>query len=80
MDHLIASLPSGFRVHSPLSAEQRSHIVCLQAATPEKTAEVFKRLREKKIWLSLRGDRLRVAPHVYNSTDDVNRLIDGLKG
>jgi selenocysteine lyase/cysteine desulfurase len=36
-------------------------------------------LRDEKVFVSVRGDSLRVTPHVYNSAADVDRLIDALK-
>jgi selenocysteine lyase/cysteine desulfurase len=35
-------------------------------------------LAEQRIYVSLRGDSVRVAPHVYNTTDDCDRLLDAL--
>lgn len=36
-------------------------------------------LAEKKIFISIRGDSIRVAPHIYNDTADVDRLFDVLE-
>jgi selenocysteine lyase/cysteine desulfurase len=33
-------------------------------------------LRERKLFVSIRGDAIRVAPHLYNSVEDVDRLFD----
>jgi selenocysteine lyase/cysteine desulfurase len=74
-DRLLASLPRGFEPASPLDADARSHIVCLRARTPQETEAAFERLRAAKVWTSLRGERIRVAPHLYSAPDDVARLV-----
>ncbi|HVF05833.1 MAG TPA: aminotransferase class V-fold PLP-dependent enzyme [Frankiaceae bacterium] len=37
-------------------------------------------LAEQRIYVSIRGDSVRVAPHVYNTTADCDRLLDALGG
>lgn len=37
------------------------------------------RLAEARVLVSVRGDAIRVAPHVYNSEDDVSRLLSVLR-
>ena len=36
-------------------------------------------LRDRKIFVSLRGSALRVSPHLYNNEDDVEALVEALK-
>jgi selenocysteine lyase/cysteine desulfurase len=36
-------------------------------------------LRERKIFVSIRGDAIRVAPHLYNSAEDVDRLFSAMR-
>jgi selenocysteine lyase/cysteine desulfurase len=38
------------------------------------------RLAEERIHVSVRGDSIRVAPHVYNTEADCDRLLTALKG
>ncbi|HEY6100576.1 MAG TPA: aminotransferase class V-fold PLP-dependent enzyme, partial [Anaeromyxobacter sp.] len=64
-DRAASGLPPGFSIASPVDAAQRSHILCLRAAAPAATAEAFDRLRAAKVVVALRGDRLRVSPHLY---------------
>ena len=33
-------------------------------------------LKEAKVFVSIRGDSIRVAPHLYNDLDDVDRLLN----
>jgi selenocysteine lyase/cysteine desulfurase len=44
---------------------------------PDGVAET---LAERRIHVSVRGDSVRVSPHVYNTTDDCDRLLDALAG
>lgn len=55
--------------------------VIVSAKPPEKyaTAELHRALLEKQIYISLREGHLRVSPHLYNSTQDVERLFAELK-
>jgi len=36
-------------------------------------------LKDSKIFISIRGDSIRIAPHVYNDLDDVDRLFEVLR-
>jgi selenocysteine lyase/cysteine desulfurase len=40
--------------------------------------EVPTRLAERQVYVSVRGDNLRVAPHLYNTEADVDRLFNAL--
>jgi selenocysteine lyase/cysteine desulfurase len=44
---------------------------------PRRLAEA---LAAARIYVSVRGDSVRVAPHVYNSLADVERFLDVLQG
>jgi selenocysteine lyase/cysteine desulfurase len=40
---------------------------------------LLEKLQERKIYVSLRGDSIRVSPHVYNTHEDIEALIEVLK-
>ncbi|MBE7637957.1 aminotransferase class V-fold PLP-dependent enzyme [Sneathiella sp. P13V-1] len=42
-------------------------------------ADILSRLADEKIFLSQRGDSLRITPHLFNSDQDFDRLISSLK-
>ena len=60
---------------SPLDAARRGPYGCFAARSPEKTAEVYKHLREENVVVSLREGNIRVSPHLYNTERDIDRLI-----
>jgi selenocysteine lyase/cysteine desulfurase len=71
---LRAALPSlGYPCITP--AESKAPIICFGVSTPEKTADV---LRRAHIDVSLSPGRMRVSPSVYNTIEDVDRLIAAL--
>ena len=70
---------SGIEPASPLGPAARSHLLCLRAGSPQETAALHERLRAAKVLTSLRGGRIRVAPHLYNVPEDVDRLLAALR-
>jgi selenocysteine lyase/cysteine desulfurase len=60
---------------SPREASARGPYLCLAARTAEKTKELYQRLREQNICVALRQDAIRVAPHLYNTPEDVERVL-----
>ena len=60
---------------SPLDSAQRGPYGCFAARSPEKTAELYHKLVKGKIITSLREGNIRVSPHLYNTEQDIDRLI-----
>jgi selenocysteine lyase/cysteine desulfurase len=46
---------------------------------PPDVERLNEKLQEKKIYCSVRNGRLRVSPHLYNSTDDVDTLLENFR-
>ena len=73
---MIARLPLDRCVlASPADAEERGPFVCVTARMREQTPLLFERLREAGVIVSLREGALRIAPHLYNSERDMDRLL-----
>ncbi len=72
---LFERLPKDCAPASPLDCAQRGPSGCFIAPTPEKTAELYKRLRKQNVVVSMREGRIRVSPHLFNSEQDIDRLI-----
>jgi len=65
---------AGLRVFSPRGAAERSGI--LSVIHPRQPAAALTaRLEERGIRVTDRGGRLRLAPHVYNSEEEVERVV-----
>lgn len=78
-NYLVEKLPRDRCVlRSPREPERRGTFVCVAARTPKKTAELWETLRQRNIFVSLRQDALRIAPHIYNREWEIDRLIEVL--
>jgi selenocysteine lyase/cysteine desulfurase len=60
---------------SPAEPSARGPFACFAARSPEKTAALYEKLRAERVYTGLREGSIRVAPHLYNSPRDVDRLI-----
>jgi selenocysteine lyase/cysteine desulfurase len=64
-----------FVLASPADAARRGPYGCFAARSPEKTAEAYTHLRKENVIVSLREGNIRVAPHLFNTERDIDRLI-----
>ena len=55
-----------------------SHLLGVRLRDSPDLAALSKRLRERQIAVSIRGDAIRVSPSVYNDRADIDALIDAL--
>ena len=63
---------------SPSNPETRGQYVCVAARKSENTPQLFKKLTDAGVIVALREGALRIAPHLYNTDRDVDRLIRAL--
>ena len=76
IDFLFSRLPEDRCIPaSPQYPEQRGPFGCFIARKPEKTVELYRKLRRENIIVSLREGKIRVSPHLFNSEQDMDRLI-----
>jgi selenocysteine lyase/cysteine desulfurase len=61
---------------SPLDPKRRGPAGCFTALKPEKTVELYQKLRREKIIVALREGKIRVSPHLFNSSQDIDHLIN----
>ena len=54
------------------------HLVGIRVRDSVDTARLAERLRTRQVTVSLRGDAIRVAPHLYNDAADTEALLDAL--
>ncbi len=62
----------GVRVVSP-GGERGSGILCVQ---PPDVGEVFRRLKAARVISSMREGAIRLSPHLYNTVDEMERVVD----
>jgi len=61
---------------SPLEKERRGPYGCFAANTPELTTELYSRLRKENLIASLREGNIRVSTHLYNTANEIDRVIE----
>ena len=67
-----------YEIVSSRAPGERSAIVCVKHRKGLSSNEIAARLESQNVVVSPRGDRVRIAPHYYNDTQDIERLIDAL--
>jgi len=68
---------AGYELQTPLDEKERHAIVNFRVKDWKKT---WKGLAEKGIVVSPRMGGIRVSPHFYNTCDEIDRLMEALKG
>ncbi len=72
-------LAYGYQIMTPLSPENRSGI--LTVCHPQRSAhELWERLRAARIVAAVREGGVRLSPHLYNTVDEMDAVLDALKG
>ena len=56
----------------------RSTLVYVSHKQPDRNPAIYEKLREDGIYVAHRRGRIRVAPHLYNTDEDINRLVAAL--
>ena len=68
----------GFVIEEP--QKRCSHLYGIGLPEHLSTERVKSHFHDKKISVSFRGDVVRVSPHLYNTSDEMSRLVDSLYG
>lgn len=74
----LAEAAATFGFSSPPEKLRAPHYLCLRRKTGIPT-ELPHVLAQQKVFVSVRGSSVRVTPHVYNSEQDIERLISCLR-
>ena len=76
MARLFESLPNDRFVRtSPTKSEHQGPYGCFAARTAERTRECHERLKKEQVYASLREGNIRVSTHLYNTEQDIGKLI-----
>jgi kynureninase len=79
-ERLIAAADArGWTVRTPRDARRRGGLVTVDPAGPTDAAKIERALAERGILVDHRpGAGLRIAPHFYNTADEVDRCLDAI--
>lgn len=78
-DHLCERLETKpYKVVSSRLAAEKSQIVCIRHQGGSSAMSLYAHLKTQNIITAPRGDRLRIAPHVYNTVEEMDQLVDAL--
>jgi selenocysteine lyase/cysteine desulfurase len=58
--------------------EEKSQIVCLRHRGGQTPLSLYAHLKRQHINVAPRGDRLRIAPHLYNTSEEIDALVEAL--
>ncbi|HZU38423.1 MAG TPA: aminotransferase class V-fold PLP-dependent enzyme [Gemmataceae bacterium] len=76
VQHLLEGLdPAKFDLVSPREPARRSTLVFISHKERERNRELHARLKEQGIDAAFRRGIIRLAPHLYNTTDDIDRAL-----
>ncbi len=67
----------GLRIVSPTDPSHRSPIVCV---APPDAREAHRRLRQAGVVVSVREGAIRIAPHCYNTAEEIGKVMEVLEG
>jgi cysteine desulfurase/selenocysteine lyase len=77
-DHLCERLQANYEVVSSRLPGEKSQIVCIRHREGLSAMALYSRLMAQNIVTAPRGDRLRIAPHCYNTPNEVDDFIKAL--
>jgi len=78
INHFFERLPDGYRLASPRQASHRGVFGCIEVGSRSNTESLYQTLRDEQFVVALRAGKIRVAPHLLNSTKDMDRLLVSL--
>lgn len=79
IDQLFEDLPLQYERLTPEESTNRGAIGCFSAESIEATRELFAFLTQEHFSISLRNGRLRIAPHLLNTENEINHLNETIK-
>jgi len=78
-DHLCDGLrKKSYEIVSSRRLGEKSQIVCIRHTGGMSAMALYVHLKKQNIVTAPRGDRLRIAPHLYNTYEEIDRLLEAL--
>jgi selenocysteine lyase/cysteine desulfurase len=78
IDYFFERLPDGYRLASPRQASHRGVFGRIEVGSRADTESLYQILRDERFVVALREGKIRVAPHLLNSTQDMDVLLVSL--
>jgi selenocysteine lyase/cysteine desulfurase len=78
INYFFERLPDGYRLASPRQASHRGVFGCIEVGSRGDTESLYQTLRDERFVVALREGKIRVAPHLLNSAQDMDRLLVSL--
>ena len=79
VDHLIDNLSyTKYRLESPKEGSVRSTLTLVSHIDPDRNLAIYQSLKDRGIHIAFRRGKLRVSPHLYNTMEDIDRLLEAL--
>ena len=67
-----------YQIVSSRRPGEKSQIVCIRHNGGMTPMALYAHLKQRNIITAPRGDRLRIAPHLYNTREEIDALINAL--
>ncbi|MGI9065565.1 MAG: aminotransferase class V-fold PLP-dependent enzyme [Pyrinomonadaceae bacterium] len=78
-DHLCDKLrDTDYQVVSSRRSGEKSQIVCIRHTAGLTSMDLYSHLKKRNIITAPRGDRLRISPHLYNTLEEIDELVEAL--
>ena len=77
-DHLCDRLRGNYELVSSRAAGEKSQIVCIRHTGGMPAMSLYIQLKQRNIITAPRGDRLRIAPHLYNTHEEIDQMVESL--
>jgi selenocysteine lyase/cysteine desulfurase len=78
-DHLCERLRNtDYQVVSSRRDGEKSQIVCIRHTAGLSSMDLYSHLKKRSIVTAPRGDRLRISPHLYNTQEEIDQLVEAL--
>ena len=78
-DHLCDGLEKkSYEIVSSRRPGEKSQIVCIRHNGGMSAMALYVHLKKQNIITAPRGDRLRIAPHLYNTHEEIDHLLEAL--
>ena len=78
VEQIIEGLPANWNLRSPSSRSERSTLVFIEPDEPDTTAQGLRRLDQAGVDAGERAGKIRLSPHVHNTSEDIDRALTAL--